>query len=253
MKKGRIVVVLVVGFMVTLMMAPAFADTIKEANAFGKTYGEWSARWWKFVHSIPSARNPLVDTTGENCAVGQLAPGNSQVWFLVGTKGGDAERSCTVPRGKALFFPLVNADYVDDVGEGVTEAEKRAALAEHLDSACDLTGKLDGESTIISQSIVRTQSPAFSLVIGEDDVYGFIEGGVDNEAVADGYWVMLPPLSKGEHVLEFTGARCDPENPFNVSLLQKSRADLFGPHPRVTRPLFFKGKPLLSHLQGRFF
>jgi len=220
MKKGRIVVVLVVGLMVTLMMAPAFADTIKEANAFGKTYGEWSARWWTVVYSTPKPDNPLLDATGEKCAVGQLAPGNNQVWFLMGTVGGSAVRECTVPKGKALFFPLVNAVYVNDEsqGENANEAEKRVALAAHLDSACDLTGKLDEESIIISQSIVRTQSPAFPLIAGEENILGYAEGNVDNEAVADGYWVMLPPLSKGEHVLEFTGARCDPEHPFNVDV-----------------------------------
>ena len=58
-------------------------------------------------------------------------------------------------------------------GENANEAEKRAALAAHLDSACDLTGKLDEESIIISQSIVRTQSPAFPLIAGEENIFGY--------------------------------------------------------------------------------
>ena len=48
--------------------------------------------------------NPLLDQTGQNAALGQ----SGEVWFLAGTTGGSAERTVTVPPGKALFFPIVN-------------------------------------------------------------------------------------------------------------------------------------------------
>jgi hypothetical protein len=56
---------------------------------------------------------------------------------------------------------------------------------------------VDGIKTIFADHpIVRTQSPTFPLQDAP-------------AAVSDGYWVMLPPLSKGEHQIRFTGAFCD--------------------------------------------
>src|SRR5947207_2608039 len=56
----------------------------RDANAYGNTYGEWSARWWQWVLAIPVATNPNLDTTGAHCGEGQAGP----VWFLAGTFGG---------------------------------------------------------------------------------------------------------------------------------------------------------------------
>jgi hypothetical protein len=41
----------------------AWADG-PQVKAYRKTYGEWSARWWQWVRSIPAGTNPLLDTTG---------------------------------------------------------------------------------------------------------------------------------------------------------------------------------------------
>src|SRR5215470_13313076 len=69
------------------------------SQAFGKTYGEWSVEWWRFVLSQPPATNPLFDTTGADCAIGQ----SGSVFFLVGAAGsGTPTRDdCMVPAGKA--------------------------------------------------------------------------------------------------------------------------------------------------------
>ena len=60
------------------------------------------------------------------------------------------------------------------------------------------------------QPTVRTQSPPFPLAASPDNVYNVPPGLVDNQVVADGYWVILPPLSVGAHELQFQGALCDP-------------------------------------------
>lgn len=109
-----------------------------QATAYGKTYREWSALWWQWLHSIPASTNPLLDTTGEHCGEGQFAFENDTVWFLAGTAGGAAERYCTVPRRKALLYPLVNAFFINGPGENYTVEEKRTGLADVLDLACGL-------------------------------------------------------------------------------------------------------------------
>src|SRR5207245_1119877 len=92
------------------------------SHAYGKTYGGWSAAWWQYVLSQPASSNPLVDTTGARCGVGQSGP----VFFLVGAFGsGKTTRDqCTVPAGKALFFPLVNAFDAHVPGDGLDTPQK---------------------------------------------------------------------------------------------------------------------------------
>ena len=34
------------------------------SNEFGNTYGEWSARWWQWLLSIPNDTNPNLAPTG---------------------------------------------------------------------------------------------------------------------------------------------------------------------------------------------
>ena len=102
----------VVGGLITAgaAIAPAQAAAVKiigvNENAYGNTYGEWSAEWWQWVLSIPQANSPVADTTGADCAQQQSGP----VFFLAGTGGGDpVTRNCTVPAGKALYFPILNS------------------------------------------------------------------------------------------------------------------------------------------------
>src|SRR5262245_9772768 len=74
----------------------------------GQTYGRWAAEWWQWALGIPADVNPLTDTTGEHCAQRQV----DQVWFLAGSVSTDpVVRTCKIPEGKSLFFPLINTLY----------------------------------------------------------------------------------------------------------------------------------------------
>lgn len=106
-------------------LAPARALDQNPGAIAGKTLAEWSALWWQWMVSIPVADNPQMAQGEVDCGVGQQGP----VWFLAGAPSGvTAQRSCTVPRGKALFFPVFNAVFINGPGENLTVAEKRDAL-----------------------------------------------------------------------------------------------------------------------------
>src|SRR5687768_9033242 len=77
-----------------------------DSRPFNVTYNDWTAKWWQWALSIPSSVNPAGDTTGQYCDQKQDGP----VWFLAGTFGGPAERTCTIPEGKAIFFSPINAE-----------------------------------------------------------------------------------------------------------------------------------------------
>ena len=61
--------------------------------------------WWTWALADPS---PLVGDYkwGRPQCKGEFVEG---VFFLAGTQGGDATRTCTVPADTALFFPVVNS------------------------------------------------------------------------------------------------------------------------------------------------
>ena len=99
------------------------------ASPYGRTYGEWSAKWWKFVLSIPAVDNPLL--YDDKNTVYQRGP----VWFLTGKFCLNTScatflpvtRSVTIPAGKAVFFPVANSEF-DNLGitPPLLVAEERA-------------------------------------------------------------------------------------------------------------------------------
>jgi hypothetical protein len=137
----------------------------------------------------------------EHCAVGQ----SGRVWFLAGTfGGGPATRTCTVPAGKPLFFPIVNAVFVA-TEPGETEEIAHEVLREHIDQidVSTLVVEVNGVP-IPNLGSYRAHSPTFPVVFPEDNVFG-VEGGFYPIAAADGYWIMLAPLPPGTHTLHFSG------------------------------------------------
>ncbi len=205
MRKNRVVVV-ILGIIFLFSAGFIHAADKVQPKIHGKTYGEWSALWMQWLESQGFA--PVGEQGDVDCSLGQKGP----VWFLAGTGGGTAERRCVVSTGKDLFFPLVNAWFNNlpdedtcangPLGGPCTEEEKREILDGIMSDnipgirACNLDVTVDGVPALYSTfAIARTQSPTF-----------LFQG--DEEAVADGFWVMLH-LSEGDHELHFKGAICE--------------------------------------------
>jgi hypothetical protein len=183
----------------TLM--PLSVDT----KQYNLSYGEWTAKWWQWALSIPQDKNPVADVTGENCDVGQSGP----VWFLAGTFGGLNVRNCEIPAGKSILFPVINgecsyAEYPDLR----TEAELRNCAVSSNDAVSELMVSIDGQAINESQlKTYRVESPLFNITLPRGNIYGLEEGS--SQAVSDGFWVFLPPLTPGKHEIHFRGAIID--------------------------------------------
>jgi hypothetical protein len=173
------------------------------STPYNLTFGEWSAKWWQWVISLPEGINPLTDMTGEDCAQAQNQSG--PVWFLTGTFGGSVERTCTIPEGKAILFPVLN---FGNVRTAPTETEEDLRMTNKVkaDKAAVLEASVDGVPLQGLQNY-RAESPLFNVTFPERNILG-IPGG-SSEAVADGYWVMLQPLPAGEHTIHFRGVYVD--------------------------------------------
>ena len=97
----------VVGLLLVCLSAQAAGPTLLEPDSpvGGFSQAEWTRAWWQWAASFDGSSGPVADMTGRLCASGQQGP----VWFLAGTYGtARTIRTCTVPSGKYLFFPLIN-------------------------------------------------------------------------------------------------------------------------------------------------
>ncbi len=206
-----------IALVLLLQVTPALADKNPNPGVLppnSPPFGELNASWWQWFFSVPASKNPGLAKNGSvDCNVGQ----SGNVWFLAGKflSGGTFTRSCTIPVGKALFIPLINS-WQDNVcvkpPHGV--GQLRALAADSVYPPVELHANIDG-SPLLSQ---RAISPVFSYTLPPppDNVI-YAEFGVSipgdcgttsstvDGAVADGFYIMLPPLTAGSHRINFGG------------------------------------------------
>jgi hypothetical protein len=146
-----------------------------------------------------------------DCSAGQFGA----VWYLNGTFGGPAERTCSIKKGKAIFFPLLNGLFwtPEDCPD---EPNCRTGVSAGIDAITSWTCTVDDTPCVWSAQVIRAQSDAqpFDILAGSivNTDFGYAPG-VRETSIADGYWVMLDPLPPGEHTLHFTAS-----NAFGFSL-----------------------------------
>jgi len=183
--------------------------------AYGRTYSEWSAAWQQWALSIPVANHPLFDNG--DCSVGQSGP----VWFLGGKfcalnnpNCGTTHvvRSCSVPAGKALYIPVLNAEWsVLEMNDPKFQiADLRVLAGSNIDGATNLSFDIDGAKIPRLKKDFRVQSSAFVFTIPDDNLFtavgeGPYLGGSYFPGLDDGVYVMLAPLSGGSHKVHFHG------------------------------------------------
>lgn len=169
------------------------------SRPFGRTYAEWTARWWQWVLSIAKTENPLVDQNGKNCASNQ----SGAVWFLAGALKGSAERSCTIPTDKAILFPVINVEASVAEGDGSTEEELSARVKFEMDQITDMQAMIGGTNLDESKQY-RIQSPLFNVTLPADNVLGL--PAQTTKMMSEGYWLFLKPLKPGNYDLYSFGS-----------------------------------------------
>jgi len=167
-----------------------------DSNPFDLSFPTWTARWWKWFHSIPKEDSPALDRTGKFCDRSQHHP---NVWFLAGTLGGSATRKCNIPSEKAILFPIITSAFSYAVDPYLrTEEELTKTTKEDIDKVSKLKLKLN--DTIFDDiRKFRIRSDPFDDVIN----------GQPTRAVSDGYWIFLKPLHSGKLKIYFVGENVD--------------------------------------------
>jgi len=168
---------------------------------YGKSWEEWTSKWWQWLLSIPKESNPGIDTTGEKFDANQNDP---DVVFLVGTFGGSAERNYTIYADKSILFPIINftTSYIEEPFLK-TESELKSRAKKDIDDIVNKEAVVDGMK-LQDVEKYRVQSPVFDLTYPENNVFELSSGST--RAISDGYWVFLKPLSPGMHDIHAVGS-----------------------------------------------
>jgi hypothetical protein len=172
-----------------------------DAKLNGQSQTELSISWWKWAASFEYDDSPIADRTGEKCGLKQ----RDQVWFLAGTYGSArTERTCTIPHGRYLFFPLIN--YVvapcssAQPCESAPTCESVTDLArETTENPASLILDIDGKRYSGLDRHRQASSGCFDMAAQTDGSFHIYP------SASNGYYILLAPLSPGRHVINFGG------------------------------------------------
>jgi hypothetical protein len=205
------------------------------AHAFGASYSQWSAAWWQWALEQPDVpSSPVVDPNpgtasqpeAVDCTLGQ----SGKVWFLAGTTSIQPDsatyRSCNVPTGVALFFPVIdtwqdNLDCVTQPPFTLTGSQLRQAVQQQTDTIVpgSMSVTVDGRTVqglSNSSTDYRAAADGFSYTLPANNWVSLLCSGYPAfpagttppppGAYADGVYLLLAPLSPGTHHISFEGA-----------------------------------------------
>lgn len=163
----------------------------------GVSQAEWSRAWWQWAGSFERADSPVGDQTGALCERKQ----SGEVWFLAGTYGTHRTiRTCKVPKGKFLFFPLINYVVMPLTDVPISCLAVMSKAAAMTNDVTALILDVDGVRVPNLETFRQATGQCFDMgALRATGVPVF-------PSAANGYYVMLRPLSRGTHILNFGGA-----------------------------------------------
>jgi hypothetical protein len=190
----------------------------------------FTAEWWQWAYSFSNSQSPLNDPTGERCMFGQHGP----LWFLAGNQNANEPRSCSVPEGATLLFPIINTSNFfvkNECGNGPdkpTLKELRKEVAAFIDPVDPRPLFADIDNNSIKNLIQRVQSVAFPVALPDDNLCdfpgSFVAPGIYSPTVDDGYYILLRPLPPGQYTLRFgsTDQHFLQDNTYNLTVVAVS-------------------------------
>lgn len=211
-----LLVVLLVGLLVAVSGGEAVAKGFRHGPRafpptrawYGHTYEEWGAKFFQWAASVPDDGNHPLKVAGQmDCSRGQ----EGDVWFLGGIYGGSGQltRECTIPEGKALFFPIVNiicSPFTDDFPEVLLAcAANPGDVYEFGFHMYPVKATVDGKPIGGLERFYTLSKETFDL--GPLPYPNIFDDPLDAVApgATGGYYLLMPPLPEGEHVIYFNG------------------------------------------------
>ena len=158
----------------------------------GRPWHEWVRLWWEWCYSGSIEDSPAADESGKSCSKSQI---HDRVWFLAGTFGGKAERTCSIPHGRSIFFPVLNDLISFATDQKLKTEEELASYARaDLNSTTTLWVRIDG-LPLVDLEKYRVSSPLFDITLPPKE-RGL--SPIKTQAVSDGFWIFLAPFDRGQ-------------------------------------------------------
>jgi hypothetical protein len=214
------ILVLAISVILALSLAMPVAFAQGSSSKQDTSLEELTAGWWKWALKKPAQVNPLLGDYSwkEQPRGAAKCEGNSKggIWNLAAefelgedAQGGalfEATRTCKVPAGKPIFFPVFNilcSPATNDTGD---LQECATSFTDQALVGSSSFATVDGQAVPIERA---DSGGTFTITLPKDNVIGASPGAYP--AATDGLWVYLPEgLSKGEHVVEFGGEFTNP-------------------------------------------
>jgi len=171
------------------------------AHFHGMTYGEWQAGAMQWIFGLPAADNPIFEGNEDKIANGQP----NHVWFLANAAP-VVNRHFTIPAGTGLYAVINVVEWDNqicvDPDTHYTVDELRDLAKSAVDAFTDIEVQVDAVP-IENIAAYRATSPVFFSTTADQICEA--PPGTYGPMVADGYALLLAPLSVGEHVIHISG------------------------------------------------
>lgn len=186
----------------------------------GRTYGQWQVKYVQDLLATPvvNGRHPFLS--------GEAFGGQDGVLFLPGGNFFPApESSLTISADTALFFPVASFEssvFEPPPDHGEDEASLRANSIMRLDSHGPVFARIDGVS--VDPAPFRTETPLFEWgPLPANNLFQFVglnaPAGTTSPAIDVGYYLLLEPLSVGEHTITYGFVGDAPGRTVNISVI----------------------------------
>ncbi|SDT34311.1 hypothetical protein SAMN05216371_1960 [Streptomyces sp. TLI_053] len=153
------------------------------------TSAEVQYGWWNWASGSEANRSPVLDRDGRWCGERQ----HEDIWYLAGTTGGGpVGRTCAVPVGLPVLFPLVTM---------VGEAADCTVFMDRAQGSATLDGV-----PLRAEPLGATRIQLYSVA---GNAFGATATGSEN-TWSCGLWVRLDPLAPGNHELTVRGRAEEP-------------------------------------------
>lgn len=166
----------------------------------GKTYSQWSASFWQWALALPLNGHPFNE-----CMKDFSAGQSGNVWYW-SSPDGPVTCNETIPAGTAIFLTIRDVEtssLEDPPFHGVTAVEQAANSKWFADHIVKVFCTIDGEPVENIMPTYRFSSGQYVFTAPSPWVFGTTGG--TGSSVADGYYLMLRPLSKGKHTIHYGG------------------------------------------------
>ncbi len=172
-----------------------------QGKILGRLYEHLAIEWWRWVFGMPADQNPLFTS---NCTV----PQSGLVQFIAASFGAGTV-TCDFPFGKGLFFPL--SGFINDFPcpDPNFQPAPGQSLEDFLIETVQPFVALITNVELIIDGVSagnmfrqRVTSGLFTFT-GDTSLQGFDPciTGTPQEAIADGYYVLIVGLAPGLHTL----------------------------------------------------